>query len=86
MLSLRRVLGSFWAPSTTLPHGLLLVHASLSRVRWQPLPLGEALATTLASLRSSVCRNLAQALQEMGLKSWLLLLTDPVVFVWIPSF
>lgn len=45
MVSLCSTLGPFWAPSTAMSQGLLPSPASLSRLRWQPLPLGEALAT-----------------------------------------
>lgn len=81
MLSLWSVPGVFWDPSTAMSQAVLPSPASLSRIRWQPLPLGEALATRLASLGSSSCRNLARGLQEMGLEPWLLLLTEPAVFM-----
>lgn len=86
MVSLCSTLGPFWAPSTAMSQGLLPSPASLSRLRWQPLPLGEALATRLASLGSSTYRNLARGLQEMGLEWWLLLLTESAVSVSIPWF
>lgn len=86
MLSLWSTLGPFWAPSTAMSQGLLPSPASLSRMRWQPLPVGEALATRLASLGSSTYRNLARGLQEMSLEWWLLLLTEPAVSVSIPLF
>lgn len=86
VLSLWSILGVFRAPSTAMSQAVLPCPASLSRIRWQPLPLGEALATGLASLGSSSCRNLARGLQEIGLELWLLLLTEPAAFMSIPSF
>lgn len=85
MLSLWSTLGPFLAPSTAMSQGLPSP-ASLSRMRWQPLPVGEALAPRLASLGSSTYRNLARGLQEMGLEWWLLLLTEPAASVSIPLF
>lgn len=85
LLSPCRVLGSFWVPSTAVPQGLLLSPASLGRMRQWPLPLGEALAAGLASLLQHL-QEPGRGQQEVGLGSWLLLLTDLAVFTMIPSF